>query len=112
MHALSGQGNRLEKAELRLAASWIAVLIVAGLLPYVLVSLMLQKRMTAQVPLCEEHRSHYSKRIWFHLIVLAVAGLFAFLLFVVPSLLGLSEDVKGQIMGGGCLFGTSSPSSG
>jgi hypothetical protein len=44
---------------------WVAILILAGLLPYIIVAIVLTKRMTVRVPLCDEHKSHWSWRAWF-----------------------------------------------
>lgn len=41
--------------------SWVIILILFGLLPFLLVALLTTKRMKVNVPLCEEHRSH-----WWH----------------------------------------------
>lgn len=41
--------------------SWVIVLILFGLLPFVIVALLTTKRMKVNVPLCEEHQSH-----WWH----------------------------------------------
>lgn len=36
---------------------WVTVLILVGLMPYVLVALILTKRMTVPLPLCQRHRN-------------------------------------------------------
>jgi hypothetical protein len=55
------------------APPWVIVLILAGLLPYILVSVILTKRMRVQAPLCEQHRNYWVWRAWF-----AYGGLAAF----------------------------------
>jgi hypothetical protein len=41
---------------------WVIVTIVAGLLPYVIVAMVLTKRMRVSVPLCDAHRGHWKTR--------------------------------------------------
>jgi hypothetical protein len=74
--------------------SWVAALFLAGLLPYLIVSLIMTKRMSVQVPLCVTHRNHWLKRVLFHLI--ALGGGFAFFigLFVLLGQLNLSRQVS------------------
>lgn len=44
--------------------SWVPVLLLAGLWPYVIVALILTKSRRMGVPLCESHRNHWSWRFW------------------------------------------------
>jgi hypothetical protein len=44
---------------------WVAALLLLGLLPYVVVAIVLTKRMAVTVPFCEEHKGHWSRRTWF-----------------------------------------------
>ena len=53
---------------------WVILLILIGLLPYVIVALVLTKRMRVRVPLCNEHKNHFAWRAWF--IYGGFAGLF------------------------------------
>ncbi len=46
--------------------SWIALLLLAGLLPYVVVALVLTKRMRVEAPLCDAHKNHW---LWRNVIV-------------------------------------------
>jgi hypothetical protein len=46
---------------------WVAILIICGLLPYLIVALILTKKMRMPVPLCRKHRWHWTGR---HLIIL------------------------------------------
>jgi hypothetical protein len=43
---------------------WVYVLLLAGLLPFLIVALILTKRMRIPVPLCAEHRGHWTWRGW------------------------------------------------
>ena len=89
--------------------SWIAVFIIFGLLPYAILALIMTRKATVIVPLCDEHKNHWSKRtLWillsalgFTMLVIAVfvvlavlpgrigeemmpfAAIFAFVLFLV-----------------------------
>jgi hypothetical protein len=39
--------------------------LLAGLVPFLIIALVLTKRMTVRVPLCQQHQSHWSKRtLW------------------------------------------------
>jgi hypothetical protein len=44
---------------------WVIVLLLFGLLPFVIVALILTKRMTVAVPLCDQHKGHWTWRAWF-----------------------------------------------
>jgi hypothetical protein len=52
---------------------WIVILLFFGLCPFVIVALILTKRMTVGVPLCHLHKNHWSWRNW--LSVLTFLGL-------------------------------------
>src|SRR5581483_2652600 len=60
---------------------WVYLLLLLGILPCVIVALILTKRRTVQVPLCEAHQGYWSWRAWFtglgllFLVLLGVAGL-------------------------------------
>jgi hypothetical protein len=41
---------------------WVGITILAGLLPYLIIALILTKRMTVDVPVCERHRGYWWKR--------------------------------------------------
>ena len=75
---------------------WTVVLILAGLLPYFIVSLALTKKMTILAPMCDAHRGHWRWR-----------GLFTFLglVFVVMIFVGgvvygqsLRPRLRGEVM--------------
>jgi hypothetical protein len=57
---------------------WIAILILAGLLPYIVVALILTKRRRVAVPLCERHQGHFAWRLWTGLIGFGVVALLFF----------------------------------
>jgi hypothetical protein len=46
--------------------SWVNILILVGLLPYIIVAAIMTKRMRIAVPLCAAHRSHW---LWNDLLV-------------------------------------------
>src|SRR5207247_1179889 len=52
---------------------WVGVLILAGLIPYAIVAMILTKRATVQVPLCDQHKGH-----WFNRALLAFGSFFLF----------------------------------
>ncbi len=54
---------------------WIVVLIFVGLLLYVIVAMVLTKRMTVRLPFCERHRNYWRNRALF-----MYGGLLGFLL--------------------------------
>jgi hypothetical protein len=61
---------------------WVAVLILAGLAPYLIVAIILTKRMTVAAPLCDRHKGHWFWRTF--LIVASFLGLVGlFVLFIV-----------------------------
>src|SRR5258708_4549686 len=57
---------------------WIVVLVLAGLLPYIIVSLILTRRKRVAVPLCERHQGHWAWRLWTGLIGFGVVALLFF----------------------------------
>jgi hypothetical protein len=61
---------------------WIAVLVLVGLLPYILVAIALTKYMTVDAPVCGGHRGYWWKRqllSWLPPPLLLIAGLGAVL---------------------------------
>jgi hypothetical protein len=52
---------------------WVLATILIGLLVWVVLSIIMTKRMTVAVPLCERHKNHWSWRTWTILLTL-VAG--------------------------------------
>ncbi len=45
--------------------SWVGILILAGLLPYIIVAAIMTRRLTVHAPLCDDHRNHWAMRNWF-----------------------------------------------
>jgi hypothetical protein len=45
--------------------SWVLLLLLCGLVPFLFVALMLNTRMTVHAPMCAEHRGHWRWRAWF-----------------------------------------------
>jgi hypothetical protein len=67
---------------------WIALLLLVGLLPYVIVALILTKRMRVTGPFCANHRNHWFWRPFI------VGGAFFVLVGVVIFLFWLAEQVE------------------
>jgi hypothetical protein len=77
---------------------WVYVLLFFGVLPFIIVALVLTKRMTVCVPLCHAHRNHWLLRSL--ILIGSFFGLFAagfvlFLLSLQPGLPGRSHDLVG-----------------
>ncbi len=87
---------------------WVLVLILVGVLFYVVAALILTRRMTVRVPLCERHRNHFLLRAW-----LAYGGLGLLLLVAVLAIALLASADRGAsgealgftVCGGGALLG-------
>jgi hypothetical protein len=85
---------------------WVHVLILAGLLPWLLVMLIMTKRRTVYVPLCNEHKNHW---LWRTLITLGGLGLIFVCFVATVVLLAKEEKGRGQgdaALGGFMCFGT------
>jgi hypothetical protein len=83
--------------------SWVIATVMAGLLPYVIVSLILTKRMTVRVPLCADHQNHWFKRVAFNLCYLIfIVGLLVGS-FAIPELLDVSLQTRDAITGAICI---------
>lgn len=57
--------------------SWVYVLLVAGVLPFLIVALIMTQRIRVLVPLCDAHKNHWLTRnlvIWTSFFGLAVLG--------------------------------------
>src|SRR5262249_13477137 len=65
--------------------------LLAGLLPFVIIALVLTKRMAVSVPLCHEHRGHWSSRT-----TITVVSLLALLLMGVGFLVYSGNQPAGQ----------------
>jgi len=88
---------------------WVGVLILAGLLPYLVVTLILTKRATLQAPFCAAHQGHWFHRnllIWatFFLFGLLGAALFALLILLGPGGPGQDDLAPFGCLGGVVLF--------
>jgi hypothetical protein len=62
---------------------WVAVLILAGLLPWAIVAMILTKRMTVRMPFCEQHRNYWGVRagvIWSGLVFFFLLGILGIVL--------------------------------
>src|SRR5262245_20006921 len=83
--------------------------LLAGLLPFLIIALVLTKRMTVEAPLCHEHRGHWFKRsllvIGTLLVVLAL-GIGA-LVYMTSQPPGARDDLTGFLCIGAAvlLFG-------
>lgn len=53
--------------------SWVGVLLLAGLIPYVIVAAILTKKCRVEVPLCDRHKNHWLMRQL--LVLLSLLGL-------------------------------------
>jgi hypothetical protein len=82
---------------------WIAVLILVGCLPYVIVALLLTKRRRMDVPLCERHQGHWAWRLWTGLIGFGVV-LLLFFGGVAAMSVSSSSGTRGGDELGGMLF--------
>jgi hypothetical protein len=86
--------TELAKKDFTWVPAWVWVTILAGALPYVMLSIVLQQRMKLWAPMCRQHRHHWLKRLAFNLIacvvvVGALAGMAA-----LPDAWGLSQSEK------------------
>lgn len=83
--------------------SWVIVLLFAGVPVYVIVALLLTKRMKVRVPLCEAHQGHWFKRDIFNLCYLVfIVGLVVGTIMI-PSSLGVSKATQDTLFGWACL---------
>jgi hypothetical protein len=76
---------------------WVPILILVGLLPYVIVSMILTKRKTVETPLCEAHKSYW----WMYptLMTLACLGVLGFGLV---GMIAVSAAKNDGLAGGVC----------
>lgn len=82
--------------------SWVAVLILVGLLPYLIVMLILTKRMTVFVPLCDKHRNHW---LWRTALVLALVAVLVGLIVVGIMVISAAAPQEGGLGGTVCVAG-------
>jgi hypothetical protein len=71
--------------------SWVIVLIVCVTLPGIIVALVLTKRKRVTVPLCEQHKNHWSWRLW--------VGLIGFGVVLLPFAAGFVSNSLGPSAG-------------
>ena len=65
---------------------WVIVLILVGLLPWLIVTLVLTKRKTVYVPLCNDHKNHWFVRSMITLAGLAIViGFFALTVYLIAE---------------------------
>jgi hypothetical protein len=72
---------------------WVIITILAGLLIYVILALILTKRMSVRIPLCPEHKGHWTKRVLINL--LCFLGILGFLGLAIAA--SSSDDVSSAI---------------
>ncbi len=74
------------------APSWVLFLLLVGLLPWLIATMIATKRMTVEVPLCERHKNHWSWRSW--TVLLTLFGGVILCIAVPVSIDALSPKVK------------------
>jgi hypothetical protein len=81
---------------------WI-LLLVCGLVPFAIVAMILTKRRTISVPLCEQHKNHW---MWRTLVV--VGGFFALIILGIAAMSATTDNPRGgDDLVGGLLCGAS-----
>jgi hypothetical protein len=63
---------------------WVVLLILVGVLPFIIVALILTKRMRVEVRFCDAHKNHWQKRnliVFGSLFALIALGVFSLVLF-------------------------------
>ncbi len=72
---------------------WVIITILAGLLIYAILAMVLTKRMTVRVPLCEEHKGHWTKRT-----IITLLGFLGVLIFLSLAIAAsVSDDVLPEV---------------
>jgi hypothetical protein len=93
-----------KKKKFSYTPSWVWILLLAGILPLLIVSLIITERLTVAAPLCERHKNHWRWRT-----LAVVGGLVAILVFLVALTMlaaSLEKAGKGDLLGGTfCLGG-------
>ncbi|MFO0815609.1 MAG: hypothetical protein U0796_20525 [Gemmatales bacterium] len=79
--------------------SWIVVLIIFGLFPFLIAALVSTKRMKLRVPFCEQHRRHFSMRSM--TVGLGLLGLIVLLILIIVVIPDGSElkTIAGATLG-------------
>jgi hypothetical protein len=57
---------------------WVNALILVGVLPAAIVAMILTRRLTVHIPLCEAHQNHWSWRAWFTTLTAIAVGAIGF----------------------------------
>ena len=87
---------------------WTGILILAGLLPYLIVAMILTKRTTVQVPLCEKHKGHWFNRTMLtlgsFLFFAVICGGAIFLGILISEGGGGNRRQGEQVMGMACIL--------
>jgi hypothetical protein len=76
---------------------WIAITILGGLLPYIIIALILQKKMRLLAPMCPQHQNHWQRQVTYNLIAAAGFALVVGSIFAIPSYVGAgvrADDVQ------------------
>jgi hypothetical protein len=84
-------------------ASWVYFLILVHIIVYAIVAAIITRRVTVQVPLCDEHKGHWFKRnlwMWGTFFLFGLAGVGA-LVFAG----NLDRQLSDQVMPFACIFG-------
>lgn len=76
---------------------WVVVLLLLGLPVFIIVALILTRRMRVTAPLCAEHRQHWSSRQFAMLVSTFVFLPVAFMVMVNFSPMGRDDDLGGLI---------------
>ncbi len=81
---------------------WVSVLILLGVWPFLIASLILTKRKSVEVPFCEKHKNHWLFRILAGLGLVGGLVVLGVLAFVVLNALA-PRQMSDDLMGGLCL---------
>jgi len=71
---------------------WVLVLIIAGLLPFLIVTLILTKRMRVTMPFCDQHKNYWSRRMLITWLGLALCIIVGIVLAIVIDAADLSPE--------------------
>jgi hypothetical protein len=79
---------------------WVYILLFFGLLPFIIVAVIMTKRMTVRVPLCEAHKNHWLGRFLIlsgSFLTLFAGGIALFMASLEPNRVGPRNDISGLI---------------
>src|SRR5262249_28232384 len=77
---------------------WVYILLFFGLLPFIIVALIMTRRMTVRVPLCEAHKNHWFGRFLIlsgSFLALFAGGIALFMASLEPNRVGPRNDLSG-----------------